>query len=98
MDLSLHDGVTMRITVAQDGSTARLAVAGQVVGEDSAELLRVCEELPGPKTLELGGLQFVDRQAASVLRDLQARGVVLVGASPYVRLVLGQPATEPDAH
>jgi hypothetical protein len=86
--------VTVRITVVQDGATARLTLAGQLVGEDSAELLRVCETLPAPQTLELGGLQFVDREAARVLRDLQARGVVLVGASPYIRLVLGQPATE----
>jgi hypothetical protein len=41
-------------------------------------------------------VQFVDGRAAVVLRDLQAGGATLVGASPYVRLVLGQPATEED--
>ena len=90
--------VAIRITVVQEGERSRLTVDGQLVGDDTAELLRVCEDLPGPKkTIELGGVQFVDGRAASVLRHLQASGVALVGASPYVRLVLGQPATEEDA-
>jgi hypothetical protein len=89
--------MTIRITVVQDGEISKLVVDGQLVGDDSAELLRVCEDLPGSKTLELGGVQFVDGRAAGVLRDLQARGVTLVGAPPYVRLMLGQPATDEEA-
>lgn len=90
--------VTIRITVVREGETSRLAVDGQLVGDDSAELLRVCADLPGPKTLELAGVQFVDGRAASVLRRLQAGGATLVGASPYVRLLLGQRATDQDDH
>jgi hypothetical protein len=88
--------VTIRITVVQEGESSRLRVDGPLVGDDSAELRRVYEELPGSKTVDLGGVQFVDGRAAVVLRDLQAGGATLVGASPYVRLVLGQPATEED--
>jgi hypothetical protein len=89
--------VTIRISVVQEGEIFRLRVDGPLVGDDSAELQRVYEELSGAKTtVDLGGVHFVDRRAADVLRHLQARGVALVGASPYVRLVLGQPATEED--
>jgi hypothetical protein len=88
--------VTIRITVVREGENSRLRVDGSMVGDDSAELRRVYEELPGSKTVDLGGVQFVDGRAAVVLRDLQAGGATLVGASPYVRLVLGQPATEED--
>jgi hypothetical protein len=88
--------VTIRITVVREGENSTLRVDGPLVGDDSAELRRVYEELPGSKTVDLGGVQFVDGRAAVVLRDLRAEGATLVGASPYVRLVLGQPATEED--
>jgi hypothetical protein len=84
----------IRITVVQDGEVSRIRVDGRLVGEDSAELLRVCDDLPGPKALELGGVQFVDERAVGVLRRLQAQAIAFVGASPYVRLMLGRPATE----
>ena len=83
--------------MVREGEISRLRVDGQLVGDDSAELLRVYEELSGSKTVDLGGVLFVDGRAATVLRDLQAGGATLVGASPYVRLVLGQPATDEDA-
>jgi hypothetical protein len=86
--------MTIRITVIQEGEVSRLRVDGRLVGDDSAELLRVCDDLPGPKTLELGGLRFVDARAIGVLRHLQVQGIAFVGASPYVRLLLGRPATE----
>ena len=82
--------------MVREGENSTLRVDGPLVGDDSAELQRVYAELPGSKTVDLGGVQFVDGQAAVVLRDLRAEGATLVGASPYVRLVLGQPATEDD--
>lgn len=89
--------MTIRISVVQEGESSRLRVDGQLVGDDSAELLRAYEELPGSKTVDLGGVNFVDGRAAVVLRDLRAGGAMLVGASPYIRLVLGQPATDDDS-
>jgi hypothetical protein len=89
--------VTIRISVVREGDNSRLRVDGQMVGDDSAELLRVYEELSGSKTVDLGGVHFVDGRAAVALRSLQAGGAMLVGASPYVRLVLGQPATDEDS-
>jgi hypothetical protein len=89
--------VTIRISVVREGAISRLRVDGQLVGDDSAELLRVYEELSGSKTVDLGGVLFVDGRAATVLRELQAGGATLVAASPYVRLVLGRPATDEDS-
>jgi hypothetical protein len=88
--------VTIRISVMREGENSRLRVDGQLVGDDSAELRRVYDELPGSKTVDLGGVSFVDGRAAEVLRDLQDGGATLVGASPYVRLVLGQSGTDDD--
>jgi hypothetical protein len=89
--------VTMRITVAPGDRTNTLRVDGELLGDDVAELLRVCEEQQGPKTLDLAGVRFVDVRGVSALHDLRARGAAILGASPYVRLLLGQPATEDDA-
>jgi hypothetical protein len=86
--------VTIHITVVQQGEMSRLVVDGRLVGDDSAELLRVCGALPGPKTVELEGVRFVDKRAVGVLLDLRAQGIALVGASPYIRLMLGHPVTE----
>ena len=89
--------MTIRITVVREGESSRLRVDGQLMGDDSAELLRVYGELPGTKTVDLGGVLFVDGRAATMLRNLQAGGATFVGASPYIRLVLGQPATDDDS-
>ncbi len=83
--------------MVREGEISRLRVDGHMEGDDSAELLRVYEELSGSKTVDLGGVQFVDGRAAVALRTLQAGGATLVGASPYVRLVLGRPATDEDS-
>jgi hypothetical protein len=89
--------VTIRITVVLEGNVSRLLVDGRLMGEDGAELLRVCEDIAGPKRVELGGVRFVDGPALGVLRQLQASGIPLQGATPYVRLLLGQAATDEGA-
>jgi len=88
--------VTIRITRVEVDGEITLRVDGQLVGDDAEELLRVCEGLLEPLTLDLGGLRFVDSRGISVLRDLQAKGVTLGSASPFIRLLLGQPATDDD--
>ena len=89
--------MTIRISVVQEGKSSRLRVDGRLVGDDSAELQRVYEDLPGAKKVDLGGVLFIDDRAATMLRHLQAGGATFVGASPYIRLVLGRPATDDDA-
>jgi len=90
--------VTIRITRVEADRDITLRVDGQLVGDDAEELLRVCEGLREPTTLDLGGLRFVDSRGVQVLRDLKTRGVTLGGASPFIRLLLGQPATDDDSN
>ena len=86
--------MTIRITRVEKDQKITLRVDGRLMGEDVAELLRVLGESREPKILDLGGVQYVDSRAACALRDLLAKGVTFVGASPYIRLLLGQPATD----
>ena len=90
--------MTIRITRVEADRGITLRVDGQLVGDDTEELLRVCEGLREPATLDLRGLRFVDSRGISVLRDLQAKGFTLGGASPFIRLLLGQPATDDDSN
>jgi hypothetical protein len=89
--------VAVRITTVGEGKTRTLRVDGRLAGDDVAEVIRACGDLKEPVVLDLGGLQFADGRAVSVLRELLARGVTLLGASPYIRLLLGRPATEEES-
>lgn len=64
-------------------------VDGRLDAEVVGELERVVAELSGPLRLELAGLRSADEAGLQALRWLRARGIVLTGASPYLRLRLG---------
>jgi hypothetical protein len=66
--------------------TVRLA--GRLEGEQSAELVRLCDEARTPERLDLTDLLSVDAVGLDTLRALQSRGAELVGASPYLALQL----------
>ena len=76
-------------------------VDGRLDAEVVKELAHVVEELSGPLRLELSGLRSADEAGLEALRALRARGIVLTGASPYLRLRLGvqkpRKAREPPA-
>ena len=86
----------------------RRDVAGEVVIVDGRldaevvdELERAVAALSGPLRLELAGLRSADEAGLEALRVLRARGIVLTGVSPYLRLRLGaenvRKAREPPA-
>jgi len=64
-------------------------VDGRLDAESVGELERAVAELSGPRRLELAGLRSVDEPGLEALRILRASGIVLTGASPYLRLRLG---------
>ncbi len=64
-------------------------VDGRLDAEVVEELKRVVAELSGPLRLELAGLRSADEVGLEALRALRAHGIVLTGASPYLRLRLG---------
>ncbi len=68
-----------------------LKVDGRLSAEDTDLLVQTCEAVVGPLVLDLSDLRFADRQGVGTLRDLQARGISLIGLSPYLALLLTGP-------
>ena len=80
--------MTLRITPAGPGPSATLKIDGRLTSEEVAELRLACDRVEGRLILDLSGLQSADRQGVSVLRELRTKGADLVGASPYVQILL----------
>jgi ABC-type transporter Mla MlaB component len=90
--------VTLRITLAQDSGVPIIRLAGWLEGEAVAELERVASGRAEPLRLDLAELRSADSAGLTVLRALRARGARLVGASPYIHLLLGpEPARPPPS-
>ncbi len=81
--------MTLRISTRRDPKGEVVIVDGRLDGEVVEELERVVAEQSGPLRLELAGLRSADEAGLEALRALRARGIVLTGASPYLRLRLG---------
>jgi anti-anti-sigma regulatory factor len=69
-----------------------LKVDGRLSAEDTDLLLQMCAAMPPRLVLDLTDLRFADRRGVGALRELQARGVIMVGLSPYLDLLLSRPA------
>ena len=80
--------MTLRIIPIGPGPPATMKLDGRLTGEAVLELRRVCEGVKGPLVLDLTDLQFADRHGVSTLRELRAQGAELIGASPYLQLLL----------
>ena len=81
--------MTVRITHAFN--TVR--IEGRLEGEAVAELDRVCRAVSGGLVLDLSALLSADESGLAALRALLAGGARVIGASPYVQLLLkGAPA------
>lgn len=77
----------------------RLKLDGELTGDEGPELRRVCAGVKGRLALDLTDLRSVDRQGAVVLRELLEQGAEMVGASPYIRILLGMaPAKGNEQH
>jgi ABC-type transporter Mla MlaB component len=63
-------------------------LAGRLQRDQSAELVRLCDESPKPVRLDLAELVSVDAAGLETLVMLRSRGAELVGASPYLALQL----------
>ncbi len=93
--------MTLRISTRRDAKGEVVIVDGRLDAEVVGELERVVAEISGPLRLELAGLRSADEAGLEALRALRARGFVLIGTSPYLRLQLGvekaRKAREPRA-
>jgi anti-anti-sigma regulatory factor len=70
------------------GSPRVVRVAGSVAGEDVAVLRELVAREGLPDSIDLSDVEFVDAQGAHALRELEAVGAALVGAVPFVALLL----------
>ena len=84
------------ITIGQEAGVQVLRLVGWLAKEDIAEFQRVVDSTPAPLCLDLRELQSADRVAVRVLRALQATGVSFVGASPFIRLLVGIKSADPS--
>jgi hypothetical protein len=87
--------VVIRIDSLQQGSSAVVRVAGSVAGPDVAVLRDLIARDGLPDRIDLSEVEYVDAEGASELLGLEARGAALVGAEPFVELLLrtGQGST-----
>jgi hypothetical protein len=87
--------VTLRMALGEESGVQVLRLAGWLEGGAVAELERVVSGCAEPLRLDLTELRSADPAGLTVLRALRARGAGLVGASPYLRLLLGTETSEP---
>jgi hypothetical protein len=87
--------VTLRIALDQDSGVQVVRLDGWLEGEAVAELERVMSGCAGALRLDLTHLRSADPAGLIALRGLRARGAGLVGASPYIRLLLGTETSAP---
>jgi hypothetical protein len=78
----------IRISCEPAEGVTTLRIEGRLLSEDLASLRAECHHHPGSLRLELSDLQFADRESVEALRKLMRERAELVGASPYLELLL----------
>ncbi len=81
--------MTLYIACESDSDVRVVRLEGWLEGEAVAELERVVSEGSGALRLDLSELRSADTAGLAALRALRAAGASLVGASPYIKLLLG---------
>jgi anti-anti-sigma regulatory factor len=84
----------LRIDV-QPQQAGIVKLEGRIVGPWIEEVRTACRSAMAGGTsivVDLAGVDFVDRDAAALLRDLSVRGARLVNASPFVAELLRDPS------
>ena len=84
--------LTARIDVTEQTGSASVRVAGRLDESAALELLELCHHRMGALVIDLEDLVSADRAAIETLQDLRAAGARVVGASPYITMLLnGRP-------
>jgi len=86
-------GVQFRAWVGQQDAVRTVHLAGRLGREHTAELLRICDEAPGPLRVDLANLVSADPTGLEALVGLEGRGAELTGISPYLALRLERART-----
>jgi hypothetical protein len=82
-------GVTLRIGPYDDAPGGGVRLVGRLTGEELPELERVIALGRRPMRIDVTHLMSADSDGLAALKRLREEGAVLEGASPYLRLALG---------
>lgn len=80
--------MALRLTVTPKEDLTVIRVDGRLIGDGVAELDRACGAARRPLVLDLTHLATADAAAVVTLRRLAGDGAHLLGASPYIALLL----------
>ena len=80
--------MTLYIACELDAGVRVVRLEGWLAGDGVAELERIVSGGTGPLRIDLSELRSADAAGLAALRALHAAGALLVGASPYIKLLL----------
>ena len=80
--------MNVRVTRFNEGKRTVLKIDGRLRSVDVSELDQEAHSVKGPLVLDLSELMSADKVGIEGLRELQADGAELRGASPYVQMLL----------
>jgi ABC-type transporter Mla MlaB component len=87
--LQVRRGVTLRIGCEDDSPGGGVRLVGRLTREELPELDRVAALARRPLRIDVTHLMSADADGLAALKRLREEGAVLEGASPYLRLALG---------
>jgi anti-anti-sigma regulatory factor len=89
--------VDLRLTVEQGERSAVIHVDGRLAANNLTDLEPLVMAARGEVVIDLSHLVSADDAGVATLRALAGRGIRLVGASPYVALLLDDERPLPPA-
>ena len=81
-------GMNIRVARFSEEQRTVLKIDGRLKSVDVSELDKETQSVEGPLTLDLSELMSADKAGIERLRELQAEGAELRGASRYVQMLL----------
>src|SRR5262245_20604908 len=78
----------LRVTVRQSARSTVVQVDGRLTASNLCELEQLVAGIARPAVIDLSNLVSADDAGVATLRSLAGRGVRLLGATPYVSLLL----------
>ena len=81
--------MTLQIVCVRVEGEARVELHGRLAGPEIAEFQVACAAQTAPLHIDLENLSGASADGILALKEQRARGARLVGASPYIELLLG---------
>jgi hypothetical protein len=84
--------MTLRIVCVRVAGEARVELHGRLSGLEVAEFKSACAAHAQPARIDLTHLLGASAEGVHALREQRAHGAHLIGASPYIELLLDEPS------